>query len=75
MDGRKVTPLISEDAVRTRLYFTIPDAAAATGLSQELYRKLIREGELRATRIRRRWLISAADLEEWISSNGTSNVA
>lgn len=44
------------------------EAAAATGLSEGLIKKKIREGEIRVKRVGRAVIILAEDLEKWLQS-------
>lgn len=45
------------------------EVAEATGLSSNAVYRAIAAGELRASRLRRRLRVQAADLDAWIDSN------
>lgn len=54
-------------AGRIRLAYTVPDAAAATGVAETDLRSAIVEGGLAAQFIGRRLIIRAADLDAWLA--------
>lgn|GEM_PF-4432411 len=74
-DRSNVSMLLTEDAVQRRWYITVPEVEAHTGFSQELIRKSIYRGELKATRMHRRWLMTVDDVRAWIEEHGEPNVA
>jgi excisionase family DNA binding protein len=51
----------------TKIAYSLPEAAKATSLSVSLLRKHIRTGELKATKIGRRRLILAVELERYLA--------
>jgi excisionase family DNA binding protein len=51
----------------------IRDAARVTGLSMQTLRREIREGNLRATRVRKRLLIATADLRNWLAAGANQH--
>lgn len=57
----------SQDAQTARLAYSINAAAAEIDISPRMLRGLISEGKLRATRIGRRLLVPAAELEKLIA--------
>jgi len=52
-----------------RLLLTVSEVAEATGLSSNAVYRAIAAGELRASKLRRRLRVQAADLEAWIDEN------
>jgi excisionase family DNA binding protein len=52
-----------------RLLLTVSEVAEATGLSSNAVYRAIAAGELRASKLRRRLRIQAADLDAWIDAN------
>ena len=52
-----------------RLLLTVSEVAEATGLSSNAVYRAIAAGELRASKLRRRLRIQAADLDAWVDSN------
>jgi excisionase family DNA binding protein len=52
-----------------RLLLTVSEVAEATGLSSNAVYRAIAAGELRASKLRRRLRVQAADLEAWIDVN------
>jgi excisionase family DNA binding protein len=52
-----------------RLLLTVSEVAEATGLSSNAVYRAIAAGELRASKLRGRLRVQAADLEAWIDSN------
>jgi excisionase family DNA binding protein len=52
-----------------RLLLTVSEVAEATGLSSNAVYRAIAAGELRASKLRRRLRVQAADLDAWIDSN------
>jgi excisionase family DNA binding protein len=57
---------------KTKLAYTIAEAAAATGLSRWTFHRLVQAGELRCSKIRGRVLILAGELERLLEK-GTKN--
>lgn len=58
-----------ETKTQPKLAWPLDEAAAATGLSKGFFRKIIANGELRATRAGRRVLIRDSDLRAWLDQN------
>ena len=58
-----------ETQSQPKLAWPIDEAAQATGLSKGFFRKIIANGELRATRAGRRVLIRDCDLRAWLDRN------
>jgi excisionase family DNA binding protein len=52
-----------------RLLLTVSEVAETTGLSANALYRAIAAGELRASRLRRRLRVQAADLDAWIDAN------
>jgi excisionase family DNA binding protein len=52
-----------------RFLLTVSEVAEATGLSSNAVYRAIAAGELRASKLRRRLRVQAADLEAWIDAN------
>jgi excisionase family DNA binding protein len=52
-----------------RLLLTVSEVAETTGLSSNAVYRAIAAGELRASKLRRRLRVQAADLDAWIDSN------
>lgn len=67
--------LLTEEAVNQRWYVTPRELARLCPLSEWTIRRAIYEGELKAIRMRRRWLIRTEDARQWIAESGESNVA
>lgn len=50
-------------------FTTIPQAARAMGIAEAVLREAVKQGELRAYQMRKKWIrISVHDLREWIDS-------
>jgi excisionase family DNA binding protein len=49
-----------------RLAYDAKEAAALVGMSYTLFRQLIREHEIPAFRVGRRWMITRKALERWL---------
>lgn len=73
--GKEPTLLLTEEALRDRWFMTPAELAEQTRLSEWTIRRAIYEGDLKATQIRRRWLIATEDARRWIAEYGESNVA
>lgn len=56
----------------TERLLTVQDVAALVGLSDDTVRQAIREGDLPATRLRRRLRIDPADLAGWVHKGRVS---
>jgi excisionase family DNA binding protein len=69
------TLFLTEAMVQQRWYVTPAELATLTPLSEWTIRRAIYQGELKATQIRRRWLISTEDARRWIAEHGEPNVA
>ena len=52
-----------------RLLLTVSEVAETTGLSSNAVYRAIAAGELRASKLRRRLRVQAADLDAWIDAN------
>lgn len=70
-----VDVLLTEEAVRNRWFVTPAELATLCPLSEWTIRRAIYEGDLKATRLRRRWLIATEDARRWIAEQGEPNVA
>lgn len=51
----------------SRLTFTVHETAGALGLSVSVTYRMIRDGELPAIRVGRRWVVPRRALEQWLS--------
>lgn len=71
----RVSLLLTADALENRWYVTPSELATLVPLSEWTIRKAIYEGEMKAVRIRRRWLIEADEAKRWIEKYGETNVA
>ena len=60
-------PLASVGCGMNLKTLSVPDAIAATGMPQTAIYRLIKEGAVTANRIGRRWRISEASLEAWVT--------
>lgn len=71
-----IAPMITDQLVPDRKYIRVAEAAIYTGLSEsEIYRSIYC-GQLRALRYKSRsWLLTREDLDTWIDSCSTPNVA
>jgi excisionase family DNA binding protein len=71
-----MTPMITEAAVAERWYLRPKQVAELVGLSEsEVYRSIY-SGQLRATKYKSKvWLVTRADVEEWISENSEPSAA
>lgn len=54
------------------LTVTVPEAARALGIHPDTLRALIADGEFPVLRIRRRILISRAELARWVEQHSTT---
>lgn len=71
-----VIPLGTEASLAESRYIRPREAAKWVGISETEVRRAIHSGELPARRYRsKRWLIDRLDLEQWVLSCTTSNVA
>lgn len=50
--------------------FTIEEAATMLGISDDLVRKMIAVGELRARKAGTRWVVSRKAVEDWWAADG-----
>lgn len=58
-----MTMRLVEHQLRGRVAYPVKEAAEKTGLSQKTIHRRIADGTLKARRVGRRWLVSAASLE------------
>ena len=58
---------VRKDMVDVRRFLTVHEAAKQVGLSEYRIRDLIREKQIRATKLKR-WRIAPEDLEEFVRS-------
>jgi len=56
-------PTINQTKLVNRVTFNVKDAAIALGLSEKTIHRRIADGTLKAKKVGRRWLVSAAAVE------------
>ena len=59
-----------EDRASARLTLTIPEAAAAIGVSSRTLRELVARGEFPIVRVGRRVLVVKTQLAAWLNERG-----
>ncbi len=57
-----------EPELATRLYWSLGEAARATGLAATTLRNQIHRGRLKAVKIGRNWIVTRASVEEYLAS-------
>jgi len=53
----------------TKILYTVPEASAVLSISQSMTRKLVTAGQLRATRVGDRVLLSATELQRYVKAH------
>jgi excisionase family DNA binding protein len=53
----------------TKILYTVPEASAVLSISQSMTRKLVTQGQLRATRVGDRVLLSATELQRYVRAH------
>ena len=58
-----MTATLAERSSSQRISYTVPETAVKTGLSEKTIHRRIADGSLKARKLGRRWLVSAASVE------------
>ena len=66
--------MVEVNPVRKRLAYGLAELSGATGLSLGLLRREVKDGNLRARRVRRRLLVTAEDWGAYLSSRVESRL-